>query len=163
MKDYFDELAKLIDRYSDYALFGGSVADNIISAVEMRLNLKFPKSYRQFISKYAQGGFAGMAVCGISEFATEDNLSGSVIQNNDNLRKIEGVPKGILFIMIEDEYNVLIDTAQMENEEAPVYEIELGRGYETKNMVPVSKSFGEYFLKRVKEALDYLKEKGEIN
>ena len=162
MEDFLNELSILFDRYPQYCHLGGQVADNVISSAEKRLDLKFPKSYQQFITKFGYGSFWGMSVGGIYPNATEDNPNGSIIIFNENARKNENVPVGLLFIMIEDEYNVVIDTMQMRDEEAPVYEIELGRGYKTEDMTPASPTFGEYYLNKVKEAINYLRAKGKI-
>jgi hypothetical protein len=162
VNEFLDEFDAILEKYPNYGHVGGPVDEKVILSVEKRLGLTFPQSYRRFVAKYGYGSFCGLSVGGVYPLATENNPSGSIILFNENARRVENIPEGILFIMVEDEYNVVIDTMQMKDEEAPVYEIELGGGYAIENMMPVAKSFGEYFLRKVKEAVDYLREEGRI-
>lgn len=162
INDAFNELIELIDKYPTLRNFGGPLNERIVHAVEKHLEVQFPQSYRGFISRYAQGSFHGIEVSGISTLSTEHNLIGGVILDNYNFRHDERGPKELLVVMLEDEYYVVIDTSQMKDGEAPVYEIDFGEDFEMSNKEPVAASFAEYYLRQVKEMVEYLKEQGRI-
>ena len=162
MDDTFEELVKLIEHYVKPGYFGGPISDSVISAAERILKVNFPKSYRQFIARFAQGSFHGIEINGLDSLSTEDCLMGAVIVENELVRRDDNMPKELLVVNIEDEFYVIIDTSQMKDDEAAVYEIEFGEELSTIGKKPVCDSFGEYYLKRLRGMIEYLKDKKKI-
>jgi hypothetical protein len=78
-----EKLLDMIEEYSEEKDFFGEVSEEHISNAEKSLNLKFPRSYREFVQKYGSGGICGVEVLGI-----EGNLGASVVKDTERYREL---------------------------------------------------------------------------
>ena len=114
-----------IEKYPDFAHFYGPIEEGKIAEAEALLRVKFPISYRQFLLKYGVGGFEGLEVHGIGKGVHTGGSS--VVFQTLYLREEGYIPNEFIYVMCADEWDYMIDTSQMKDNEAPVVEWLPGR------------------------------------
>jgi len=140
---------------SDIADFHGAKSEELIRQAENALDLRFPPTYRAFVSRFGCGGLRGYEFYGL----IDENFVNSGIPNAVWLalrdRIDYGLPKS--FIPICDTglggYYV-IDVSQINADgDSPVIEFWPGAPDPIgKNCI--AKDFGEFFCERVRDAIE---------
>ena len=158
----FEQLTDLAMRYPQVWEMNGPLTEDIVKAAEDRLGLTFPRSYRLFLLRQGFASFVGGGVNGIHPNSTSDNLVGSLFLDTEKAWERGWIPKDCLFIENMDEVYILLDMSQMLAAEAPIIEVPVGTVPGKVDRTPVSPSFAEYYLARLTEMIEYLKNQGEI-
>lgn len=121
-KDLFEETRRLCG-----AFFKKGVSEQIIIKFQDELQVKFPKSYVQFLKEFGEGGINGTYFFGIGN----ENFA-SVLKRTRQFREKENIPQEYIVIQnpntLEEEWLICLDTSRMEDEECPVIKYMLGSG-----------------------------------
>lgn len=132
---------------------------NILN-VEILLNVKFPLSYRLFLKSFGELAFGGVHIYGLGEDYKKLNTFSIV---SDTLEERKGNKDPFFppsFIVIYDLGNgekYCLDTSKMNNEgECPIVGWYFGRIEKT------HEDFGEFFLEKIKLALEFLEQTGHV-
>lgn len=154
-KDY-EKAVKLIEENEDLKDDIGGCSHKLIELAEKKLNLKFPRSYKDFLLKF-----------GVLSFGSEE-IYGIVREDFDNSR----VPDAIWYTLVErrevkmpEWLLVIYDTGSEElfclnlnniNDEGEPIVVSFvpGLDIEYQTYEEIAKDFGEFLLSRVKLELD---------
>lgn len=86
------KILDMIEEYREENDFYGEVSEEHIRIAEEKLNLKFPRKYREFVKKFGSGG-----ICGVEILGVEGNLGASVVKTTERYRKL-GLNKDMIVI-----------------------------------------------------------------
>lgn len=120
-----------------------------ISAVEEKLGVKLPNSYKWFLENYGSGGIGGMEFWGI-ENNKKDVNSYTVVSITEEYRR-KGLELSLIVFEENGEYITCMDTSKMdENNECPVV---TWSNYDLDGIVFKEDNFYSYFLERIDDYL----------
>lgn len=112
---------KLIENNIELSDFIGSINSELILKAEEILNLKFPYSYKQFLSKYGAGDINGFEIYGIIDSDFINSSIPDAIWCTLDERK-NGLPSNLIVIAsLGDGNYYVINTNVIENSESPIY------------------------------------------
>lgn len=99
-----DVIKDLINQYEQKGDFNyATVTDNMIAAAEVKLGVKLPEQYIDFLKEYGHGGIAGIEVMGIG-------LTGRMLFVDTTLEyREDDLPDNLVVIENVDEYLTCID------------------------------------------------------
>ena len=158
MKDLEKAFNLIKDEFDDTeCFFGGNKSDSLITQAEEDIALRFPNTYKSFLSKFGYGGVNKLDIDGVTEYKFSGSPYGGVVWNTLEKRKYFGYPSSLIPI-----YNVgegttyCLDTSQMNEEgECPVVAWPLGGYEETPVLEIVAEDFGKFFLDMVERQIEY--------
>ena len=162
-EEALEKLAALAEQHPQVWEMEGPIMEEIVLAAEERLGLPFPLSYRMFLLRHGFASFCGGCVGGIHQSSTVDKLVGALFFDSEKAWEKGWIPRDCLFVENQNGSDVLIDTSQMKNGEAPIIEVPVGTLPDEVDRTPISPSFAEYYLGRLEEMIEYLKEKGALS
>ena len=108
----------------EYVNFTGGVEEDKIKDIEVKLNVNFPESYKNFLRKYGYGAAYGREVLGSGKSEVP-----SVVAETLRFRKL-GLPEQYVVIQNCDEWIYCLDTDNMKNEECPVISWDRNEGFD---------------------------------
>jgi len=149
LKEAFDLIAKNFPE--EETGFLGPKPDTFIAAAEELLELKFPKTYREFMKTVGHGGPRDAFMPGIHSKSLDQLELGGVVWGVLNDRDVFDFPDHLINLIREDDTCYCLDTSQMDREESPVLLWPVGGYHETPVLEIAPKDFGEFFLKKVRE------------
>ncbi len=142
----------LIEENIEEADFFGKIDNSTIEKCENHLGVLLPLSYKEFILKYGSGDILGIEIYG---------LVGNIIENE------KGIPSTVWITMnsrddqhikLPKKYIIIgvtgygpyyvIDTSELNNNEAPVYIWDIGD-----NRKKIADSFGQFIYEEIKNML----------
>lgn len=136
------------------AWFAGGVSDDLISKYELVLQVKFPKSYIDFLKEFGEGGISGTYIDGI-----QDETFGAVQEDTENFRKMENLAPELIVIGMggikDRKWLICLDTKRMNEDECPVVQYDLS----TKKISEYMPNFSAFFNAEAEEK--YLQAIGE--
>jgi|688.fasta_scaffold30056_12 hypothetical protein len=162
-----DEAVRLIRNNfnsSEYSL-DGHYSDEEVESAEKILNIKFPKSYREFLKKYGNVDVGSLSVMGLSRYNYQNSGYGGLVSCTLSDRQNFSQPNHIISLYdIGEGTTYALDLSQMnENNECPVVYWPIG-GYEmTPILEVVAPDFGTWFLDMVKERIKWKQEESLIS
>ena len=162
-----DEAVRLIRNNfnsSEYSL-DGHYSDEEVESAEKILNIKFPKSYREFLKKYGSVEVRSLEIMGLSRDNYQNSGYGDVVWVTLNDRGNFSQPNHIIKLEhLGDGSYYALDLSQMNNDnECPVVVWPIG-GYEmTPVLEVVAPDFGTWFLDMVKERIKWKEEESLIS
>jgi len=131
----FKEIDSLIDDLKKYenVVLGSPADSETIDAIEETMKVKFPKSYRTFLSKYGNLMIQGIFIAGISRNTSERIVSGTVIFETDMVIDYFKLPSGMAVVRhYQDDSCICLDTNNIgEDGECPVLKYNLFEKDET--------------------------------
>lgn len=134
--------------------FTGGVSDDLINKYQFLLQVKFPKSYIQFLKEFGEGGINGAYIAGI-----QNETFGAVKKHTEKFRKMENLAPELVVIGkggIQDrKWLICLDTKRMDEDECPVVEYDLS----TKKILEYMPDFSAFFNAEAEEL--YLKAIGQ--
>ena len=141
--NYYDKAKALLDE--DAVDFTGAVSAEEIRNAQEKLNVKFPMSYKAFLSDFGAGDVGGEVIFGIvqdKELDSEIDMVEITCTEYDN-----GLPEGMVIIYYDhcDENLYCLDTNRMKDDECPVVSID--EEYEVIEVI--ADSFGEFMYQLV--------------
>lgn len=153
-----EEMVSLVEANEDLAHFVGPIPEEKVREAEERLGVVFPASYREFLLRYGCGGIAALEFYGIGW--GEPNAAPNVIFTTEAIRKSVALPDYLIDVYDSgfDEH-CMIDTSQMENNEAPIIEWTPGLDESSQDLTVQFPDFSTFFVALVKESL---RRKGRI-
>lgn len=153
-KSYFEKATEIINQNSQFNNFVGSRPDSLIEKGELRLGLKFPPSYREFLKKYGAGYFAGESYYGLIGENFEDSGHPDGIWLNISSRSY-GVPNHLVIVNgLGEGTEFAIDTSKPDQKgECPIVAVPIGYqgGFD---LEVIANSFGEFFYNTIQEAIN---------
>lgn len=121
----FEDAVLTIKENLDDCIITGEISDKRIESAEKYLDLKFPKSYRQFLKEFGTAMIGSEQIYGIipeGDFTNSgipDAIWFTQCERNDS-----NLPKELVIIYFTgDEFYFCLDTSQMKNDECPVVAI----------------------------------------
>ncbi|MGN9865472.1 SMI1/KNR4 family protein [Bacillus swezeyi] len=137
----YSKVEKFIKENADAEDFTGGINKEIISELEDKLQLNFPKSYKWFLQNYGSGGMYGIEILGFV------NGKATVVEHTEDYRRHFNLPRGIAVIEYIDEFSYCLDTNKMIDGECPVILWANEAGYGR----TVAENFLNFFFERLKE------------
>lgn len=147
-------------------LFNGPCSLNVIKNAERALSLSFPESYKIFLAEVGAGGVEGDYIYGLGkndfDFLGElpEITAYHVVWSNLFERRHFLHPLHLITIYdLGDGTTYCLDTSQMdEYNECPVVVWPIGGYEETPVLEIIAKDFGEFFLKKIEEQIQNIKD-----
>lgn len=103
----------LIENVDPKLVWTSEPADgHVISACEEMLGVKFPQSYRDFLSSFGALSVGDSSISGILNNSVDDIGGGSVVGDTQRLRQEYGLPVNLVVIESDDEAPYCLDVAQ---------------------------------------------------
>ncbi|MBO0664579.1 SMI1/KNR4 family protein [Jiella sp. MQZ9-1] len=141
-------------RESSMEFFGSKGAtDEQIEQIELNLNVNIPMSYKKFLTFFGNLVFEGREIYGWTASGFDAKSVPSVLFATKSLRE-RGIISETMIHFMDSGFgpSFVIDCSKMNNDrEAPIYEVPAGGisyGCDKR-----ADSFGEFFLKKVNEAI----------
>ena len=141
--EYFKKCKLLIDY--DAVEFTGGVESSEIDNAEKKLNMKFPKSYKEFLLQFGAGDIGGEVIFGITKKKNSDIDMVKITKMEHDYK----MPKYMIVINYNASSDSLVclDTSKFEQEECPV--VSVPNDY--KDIRFVANSFGEFLFNLLTE------------
>ena len=152
--DDLNEALKIFEANPSAAFFVGEKSPELVEKAELALGVRFPPSYREFVSKLGCGGIGSLEIYGI----TSDNFENARVPNGIWLtleeRRSIGLPDHLILIYsLGEGTTYALDTSQRgEDGECPVVAWPVG-GSSDSRLEVIAKDFGEFLLSMVREEL----------
>lgn len=111
-----ERILSVFERYSEEAIIGSGINKEQLTELERILNVKFPKSYKEYLLTFGYGGIFGRYILGLEEPPNDGSVIDATVEY---LHK--GLPIG--FVVIEDVHEFLycINTNEVNTDfECPV-------------------------------------------
>jgi antitoxin YobK len=141
---------KLIENNSK-SFFKGEIEEQLILKAESFLGLKFPNSYRLFLSKKGCGSFMNKEFYGIIDDDFQNGTVPDAIWLTWDERKISNLDKRLLLIGQSNEGYYALNTSKMIEEECEV--VDWIPNTDTGLLEVIATDFGSFFLDEIKEVL----------
>jgi SMI1-KNR4 cell-wall len=148
--DDYERAVALIDEHSESADFAGPRPRDLIDLAERALDLRFPPTYRRFLSEYGAGSIGGTEIYGVIDGDFENSSVPDAVWHNLTLRQ-EGYGEGLFsFYAIGDGEELCLDTSRVRpGGEMPVVGVSFG----SDGRRDIAPDFGRAFLMLVQEEL----------
>ena len=147
-----EEMHRIVSENEELADFVGEMPESKIVEAEKRLEVAFPKSYREFLRKYGCGDIDGEEFYGIGP--REPNCAPSVIFMTESTREDVNLPHELIPVWYSGgEEECMIDISQSDGEEAPIISWIPGKDDAEQDRTPLFPSFSVFFVAQVKNAL----------
>lgn len=99
-----EEVQKLIEEYSEDAIFTGKISsDDIIESAITELGVNIPNDYRWFLKNYGQGGIGGVEILGVSK------INKAIFKDKTLEYRNYGLPNNLIVVENCDEWLYCID------------------------------------------------------
>ena len=138
------------------------VSDSDIELCEREIGFKLPDSYKFFLSRYGFGGAASIEFYGLISGDLRKDSYLNAFTFNQELQNdydfLDGFPKELFaFENFEGDAVACLMLSRMSNGECPVILWDHSESLERNLRKPYiyADSFGEYFLKKIRETLEY--------
>jgi antitoxin YobK len=147
---------KIIENYNKEADFLGVVPEEEIISCEKKLNLKLPKSYKEFVLRYGVGGIFGEEIYGLG--IPETGVP-NVIWITKDMRETDDIPNHFVPIYntgYDNEYYCL-DCSKIvteDDDKAPIVLFIPGLESEQQSFEQIEDSFGEFLYNLLIDAID---------
>ncbi len=104
MLDKFEKLIKQIEEAGEEFDFFGPVPDSEIAQAEMRLGIKFPEEYKEFLKKWGGGGITGGSqISGLVPGNPDMDSFGTIVGDTEEARKSFNINRKFLIIHADGE------------------------------------------------------------
>ena len=149
-----NDALRLIEANPSRGHFAGPKSSELVEKAEVALGLRFPRSYRDFVTKLGCGSIGGYEVYGI----TTDNFERASVPNGIWLtleeRESSGLPDHLIIVYgLGDGTYYALDTSQTdENGECPIVAWPVGGTSDT-TLEIIADDFGAFILSIVRRAL----------
>jgi hypothetical protein len=145
----------LIENHRDQADFDGQKPEELISLAESVLRIKFPPTYRTFLSKYGCGDIAGQEFYGI---VNADFINSSVpdaIWLTLDERKSSNLPEDFVIIYASSDgvYYSLDCSHRNDAGECPIIAWVPGVSKKEENLEYIAEDYGQFLFKTINQAL----------
>lgn len=152
---------ELIKVNSHLADFAGQQPATRIARAECVLDLKFPRTYKEFLARFGCGGFHGLEFFGVVKDDFENSCVPDAVWLTLDLRKTADMPRS--YILVADTGDggfYAIDTSQHDSGgECPVIEWWPGFPEADDNPRVVASDFGAFFLEKMSQAITRAKDR----
>ncbi len=152
VSSYEEQLEQLLSQ----AETPGGASEQMIAEAESELGIRFPPSYRRFLSQYGAVVGEGFEIAGLFPPGSPESppLWNCVLVSNNQLRKAcrEHLPTTSIRVSddgMDDKYYLDLAVSQEDNECAVVV---LGPGYDN---IRIADSFAEFAVQLASSQLDY--------
>ena len=147
-REFVDEMITLIERcrerYPDRVHLAGSMPEERIACAEQDLRVRFPSSYRAFLTRYGAGIIAGHRVLGLG------TLNESVVSQTRRAQQDLRLPRSLIVVETVDAWLYCLDTYQTdESGEAPGVRWIVGEEAGEQDLTPIYRSFADFVVTRL--------------
>ena len=156
MKD-MDAALQLVARNDRQADFVGKRSTEMVADAESALGVRFPPTYRKFLTELGAGDIAGEEFYGV----TTNTFVSSSVPNGIWLTLEErkgGLPSPLVIVYATGDGTwFALDTSEVDSQgESPVVSWTPGSSMSNRRLVRVADDFGQFFLHTIREALSGL-------
>lgn len=121
-KDFFDKVYNICG-----GLISGGVNSEVIEVAEEKLEVKFSKSYIQYLETIGAGGVNGAPMYGLGE----GRIYASVVEETEKARELYGLEKQYVAVTNMGtkwvEWLICLDTSRMKDEECPIVKFDIDK------------------------------------
>ena len=154
----FKQAISLLDSAGLEMIVRRPVSDSDIELCEREIGFKLPDSYKFFLSRYGYGGAASIEFYGLISGDLREDSDVNAFAVNQELQIDYSLPKELFaFENFEGDAVACLMLSRMSNGECPVILWDHSQSLERNLRKPYiyADSFGEYFLKKIRETLEY--------
>ncbi|NTU28075.1 SMI1/KNR4 family protein [Bacillus tequilensis] len=139
----YSQVEQFIKENADDDDFTGGISIDKINAIEEKLNVKLPNSYKWFLEKYGSGGVYRVNILG------HGKATARVVTVTEDYRKYYDLIDGIVVIEYIDEFSYCLDTNRMDDDgECPAILWDNQEGYGR----TVARNFLEFLMEDLEES-----------
>lgn len=145
----------LIERNRDQADFEGQKPEELIALAELALRLRFPSTYRAFLSRYGCGDIAGQELYGVIKADFENSSVPDAIWLTLDERRSSGLPDSLVIVYATGDgvYYALDCSSLNDAEECPVVAWVPGDSKKGDKLEDIAKDYGQFLLKIIEQSL----------
>ena len=150
---YYAEI--LIEENEDLSDFVGNTSKDLVDKAEMKLEVKFSKSYKKFLLKFGAGNFGSEEIFGIIKTDFENSGIPDAVWYTLKQRKDIKIPDNLVIIYFTGgEELFCLDAYKINNDgESPIVSYILGVDEKYQKYEVIAEDFGEFLLDIVKKQL----------
>lgn len=139
----------------DTSDFMGARPDALVRSAEAALGVKFPPSYRRFVTELGAGSIAGEEFYGVTTSDFEVSSVPNGIWLTLTQRKTSGLPKHLVLVygVGNGQYFALDTSKHSEDGESPLVVWTPGASKAEDELETAAADFGSFFLKTVRRAV----------
>jgi len=157
----YEEAARLMQRYPDLMDFSGPCTEELINDTEVKLNVKFPSTYRKFLADYGAGSFASSEIYGIVKKNPDAMMIPNVLGATLSARQDYNLPEYLILISeLGNGAVYCLDCSEIGESPVVVYWSTFPTEVQTYKIE--AENFAEYFFAEVKLAIEIETEDGAI-
>lgn len=145
---------EIIEAKQDEVDFIGEIDEQTIINTENKLQVKFPKSYREFLRNYGLGDIFGEEIYGLG---TEETGIPNMVWITKELREEELPHKFICIYFADDGEYFCLDCSQVKNnndDHAPVVSFISGLPLKDQPFEKIAGNFGDFLLELLNNSLE---------
>lgn len=150
-----DKALEIIEANIEESDFIGEIDEKTIIEAENKLNVKFPKSYREFLKQYGLGDIFGEEIYGLG---TEETGIPNLVWITNKFREKESLPNNLIcFYFADDGEYFCLDCSKVQginDDNAPVVSYVSGIPLSEQPFEIISKNFGDFLLDLLNDSLD---------
>lgn len=145
----------LIEHHRDQADFDGQKPEELILLAESALGIKFPPTYRTFLSKYGCGDIAGQEFYGIIKADFVNSSVPDAIWLTLDERKSSGLPEDFVIVYATGDgvYYSLDCSRRNDAGECPVVAWVPGASKKGDSLEYIAEDYGRFLLETIDQAL----------
>ncbi|WP_018933246.1 SMI1/KNR4 family protein [Gracilibacillus lacisalsi] len=141
-----DKLRKLIQEKRDASYFFGTVDDATIKKAEEKLDLKFPKEYREFLGEYGCGNIGPIEIFGLGPSVESVPNVEWVIKN---LRETRDLPNYLIPVENIGDGSYAVLSSASSSKHGVMEGIVLQWNSRVNDPQKIANNFGEYLQERL--------------
>lgn len=155
MKEY-KQAVEIMNQYVELMDFVGPRSESLIAAAEKALEIRFPATYRRFLSEYGAGAFGSDEIYGIIDADFEKSAVPDAIWFTLLERKNWGLSSNLIAIYDADDGELFcLNVEKMPSEEAPIITYQPAYPPEEQRLEIIAKDFGEFLLQIAQRQVDW--------
>jgi antitoxin YobK len=155
MKEY-QYAVETMNRYPELMDFVGPRSDNLIILAEKALDIRFPATYRRFLSEYGAGAFGSDEIYGIIDADFANSGVPDAIWFTLQERKNWDLPNNLVAIYDADDGEIYcLDVEAIERDETPIITYQSAYPPEEQHRETIARDFGEFLLQLVQRQVNW--------
>ena len=150
----YESAIQLMQQHPDMMYFCGPCHEGAILEAEQVLNLRFPESYRRFLSEFGAGSFGGFEIYGVICNREAQASVPNTVWLTAKLRQEVELPDQ--FVVVSDDGMggyICLDCSSSSLKESPIVLCYI-EGSQVTEAVVIAKDFSDYLLEQSKIAIE---------
>jgi hypothetical protein len=153
MNDY-EQAKSLVEEHEDLADFDGPQPDSLLEKAEETLGVRFPPTYRRFLSEFGAGGFGASEFYGVFREDFESSGVPDAVWRALKLRREGGFPEHLVPVASLGDGDLAALDLSGGGDEAPVIAFSPGVPPDEQELERLASDFGAFFREHVEAELE---------